>query len=420
MLNFHLIIALYLLIPLVCLLETEHVCLKNEERCIDTSRRYLLYDVNRPEGFNLRRDVYMRFAALAHNLQKLPIEDLNKFVLVLPPWSNLVHWSYSDTPEQIPWGHYFDLDSLKLFAPVIEMYEFFHSYPNRYSKVVIDEVYNLQHFEDMFETGNFEDRMEIAPCQKKDDNTYFFYKNVTGATVRCLSYHGPATKLTELLRNTTAKIILINHAEVALHDFFGSKLYWQARRSMRFNNVLKQTAADFRKDYLNSNDVSDKTILPEKWTDEKAKRDAIGGPYVAVHLRRRDFVRSRPTEVPSLDSAADQIKNVLKKLGLGTVFVATDGTQKEFDYLARLLREYTVVKYIPSSGFKKKYKDGGVAIVDQIICSHARYFIGTHESTFTFRIQEEREILGFATDSTYNVFCSESGCPESSIWKIVF
>lgn len=32
--------------------------------------RYLLYDINPGEGFNLRRDVYMRIASLVKNLRK--------------------------------------------------------------------------------------------------------------------------------------------------------------------------------------------------------------------------------------------------------------------------------------------------------------------------------------------------------------
>ena len=40
-------------------------------------------------------------------------------------------------------------------------------------------------------------------------------------------------------------------------------------------------------------------------------------------------------------------------------------------------------------------QDGGIAIIDQLIASHAKYFIGSYESTFSFRIQEEREIMGF-------------------------
>lgn len=87
--------------------------------------RFLLYDVNPPEGFNLRRDVYMRFAILAHKLKHSEHENLQHFKLVLPPWSHLYHWKYTPVAEQIPWGLYFDLQSIKMYAPVIEMYEFF-------------------------------------------------------------------------------------------------------------------------------------------------------------------------------------------------------------------------------------------------------------------------------------------------------
>ena len=31
-------------------------------------------------------------------------------------------------------------------------------------------------------------------------------------------------------------------------------------------------------------------------------------------------------------------------------------------------------------------------------------FVGSKESTFTFRIQEEREIMGFSEDKTYRRF----------------
>lgn len=65
--------------------------------------------------------------------------------------------------------------------------------------------------------------------------------------------------------------ILFDHAEVSLHDTFGDSLYWQARRSMRFNTALRNIANDFRKQYLNSSDESDRTFLPDDWRDEKVK-----------------------------------------------------------------------------------------------------------------------------------------------------
>lgn len=83
---------------------------------------------------------------------------------------------------------------------------------------------------------------------------------------------------------------------------------------------------------------------------------------------------------------------------------------------------YRVSRYIPSQSILEKYGDGGVAIVDQIICSYARFFTGSHESTFSFRIQEEREILGFPAHLTFNRLCGdqEEDCQPPSAWKIVY
>jgi len=52
----------------------------------------------------------------------------------------------------------------------------------------------------------------------------------------------------------------------------------------------------------------------------------------------------------------------------------------------------------------------------------SRYFTGTYESTFSFRIQEEREIMGFPSDHTFNRLCgdNEKNCSEPSKWRIVF
>lgn len=63
--------------------------------------------------------------------------------------------------------------------------------------------------------------------------------------------------------------ILIERAEVALHDTFGNDVYWKARRSMRFNVELREIASEFRRLYLNSTDEADNTVLMPDWRDEK-------------------------------------------------------------------------------------------------------------------------------------------------------
>lgn len=88
--------------------------------CPPLPPRYLLYDVNPPEGFNLRRDVYIRMASLLKILLKH-----EEWVLVLPPWGRLYHWQSPDIHQvRIPWSDFFDLDSLNKNIPVMEYEDF--------------------------------------------------------------------------------------------------------------------------------------------------------------------------------------------------------------------------------------------------------------------------------------------------------
>ncbi|XP_031788749.1 uncharacterized protein LOC100678305 [Nasonia vitripennis] len=88
----------------VCTVDTIKSCeirMKNGE-CISkyerynshiTQKRYLFYDINPAEGFNLRRDVYIRVAMFVKEL----IEDdaLYQWNLVLPPWELFTHIPYA-------------------------------------------------------------------------------------------------------------------------------------------------------------------------------------------------------------------------------------------------------------------------------------------------------------------------------------
>lgn len=39
------------------------------------------------------------------------------------------------------------------------------------------------------------------------------------------------------------------------------------------------------------------------------------------------------------------------------------------------LTDYSVLNYKPAYKIHLKYKDGGISIIEQIVCSHARYVI---------------------------------------------
>lgn len=82
-----------------------------------------------------------------------------------------------------------------------------------------------------------------------------------------------------------------------------------------------------------------------------------------------------------------------------------------------------IIKYRPTPEDLLKYGDGGVAIIDQWIAAHGRYFIGSCESTFSFRIHEERDILGFNPDNTFNCLCTEKQigkCEQPTRWRVQF
>ncbi|XP_061548450.1 GDP-fucose protein O-fucosyltransferase 2 isoform X3 [Phycodurus eques] len=387
--------------------------------------RYLLYDVNPPEGFNLRRDVYIRIASLVKSLRK----NGDDWVLVLPPWGRLYHWQSPNLHQiRIPWGEFFSLTSLQANVPVIEYEEF------------IAEGWT---------DGKWEEKVDERPCieklmYNKDKQGYYRgwfwgFEETRARNITCLSTQGHASIMVPVLQeNITVTVtgvlepipaiigqeagsVMLDRAETLLHDHYAGKDYWNSRRSMVFAKHLRLIGDEFRAKYLNSTDDGDHTVYNEDWTRMKAKLgSAKGGPYLGVHLRRKDFIWGHREDVPSLKGAVKKIRNLMKKQKLDKVFVATDADEEELKELKRLLPD--MVRFEPSKEDLELFKDGGVAIIDQWICAHARFFIGTSVSTFSFRIHEEREILGFNPKTTYYRFCgdTEKECEQPTHWKIVY
>lgn len=362
--------------------------------------KMILYDVNPSEGFNLRRDVYMRFAIMLSEAHK---RGRKNWHLVLPPFDKLYHWSSSESHSKpMFWGDFFDLKSLKTY-PVLELSEAFEK--NNKNPLLIDTLYILQNFEDPFENGVFEEKWQfLTDCEY--EGNYWGYNNITAKEIVCVRFQGKISKLWELiLQHRTDRIVMFMHGEIPLHDNYGSKAYWDCRKSMKFNKKLVKVATDY---------------ISKKFD---CKTDKCSS-YFAVHLRRRDFAYSRPRDVPSIDGAVKQIDKAVKEHTptVEKIFIATDALNAELKELKTKLKAlgYKVYVFKPSKSDLETYRDGGIAIIDQIICSHAAYFIGTHDSTFSYRIQEEREIFGFDSDTTFNRFCPDTGvCEKPSRWKII-
>ena len=143
------------------------------------------------EGFNLRRDVFMRVAVFVKNLN-MKSNDFH-YTLVLPPWGRLYHWQSRHLGEQvryvsvyhicmssvayfeiltinkyrifvvtfsrIPWSQFFDTDSINRFVPVIELEEYLKKEGS-----IIDTVYYLQNYAEGWKDGKFEEKHDFRDC----------------------------------------------------------------------------------------------------------------------------------------------------------------------------------------------------------------------------------------------------------------
>lgn len=173
---------------------------------------FLFYDVNPVEGFNLRRDVYIRMAVLTKILQKQP--DFENIKLVLPPFYQLYHWQIyksSDLSEILFWNHFFDLDSLKKYTEVIDIWEYFdimnecfdHKTRRNYK---LDYVFKLTHFASMFSSGKFEEKYEIGKVncdneRRRIGNQFVnIYNNFTIGNFFCTEFQGSAALLHDLFK----------------------------------------------------------------------------------------------------------------------------------------------------------------------------------------------------------------------------
>jgi len=161
----------------------------------------------------------------------------------------------------------------------------------------------------------------------------------------------------------------VKRGESLMHKEYGRFHFWAARRSMRFSKELRDFAAQYRyysyhmshmydsykyrQTHFDSNDEKDGTdIWNQNW--DEVKRDlgsAKGGEYLAVHLRRKDFLYARKSEIPTMKDAIEQIKKYMKIANVNKVFIATDGIDGERD----LLRKGNVTTYSYSLEYDSYY-----------------------------------------------------------------
>lgn len=173
---------------------------------------FVLYDVNSVEGFNLRRDVYIRMAVFLKSLRGQ--KSYENAYLVLPPFYQLYHWNlassnrYRGNDDILFWNHFFDLASMRRYTNVIDLWEYFEIMRDCFgmkSEVVINHVFKLRHFESMFQSGKFEEKFEVQSNCNRDSSrsrgqVLSLYSNFSVAKIHCVEFQGSAGLLFDLIK----------------------------------------------------------------------------------------------------------------------------------------------------------------------------------------------------------------------------
>lgn len=193
---------------------------KQFDKCIPYQRAtsptyFLLYDINPVEGFNLRRDVYIRMALFVKSLRQR--KNYANTVLVLPPFYQLYHWNIVTATRYasnaishdgiVFWNHFFDLESIKHYTAVIDMWEYFAIMRDCFGanlNVRLDHVFRLKHFDSMFSSRKFEEKFEVTAACDRDSvlncgQFISLYRNFSVDSVQCIEFQGSASLLQNLL-----------------------------------------------------------------------------------------------------------------------------------------------------------------------------------------------------------------------------
>eukprot|EP00930_Biecheleria_cincta_P078879 TRINITY_DN6649_c0_g1_i1.p1 TRINITY_DN6649_c0_g1~~TRINITY_DN6649_c0_g1_i1.p1 ORF type:complete len:1177 (+),score=253.25 TRINITY_DN6649_c0_g1_i1:160-3690(+) len=379
-----------------------------EDSMID--KRFVLYDTKYGEGFNLQREVYPRAGWVVSEVNKALDKkcgskrsgSCGRWVLVLPPWCQVVHWWTG--PDHVPWKTFFDTEALKSSkVPVIEFQEYVALTASQQVDLAVSfETDQLKSQRGKLSGGQGKFvgfAQSLGDCNTKYAKPLEFQKlpsgelqvvyaghcdgGIAAKELRCAALDGPwpegVANMVSSLDSNVRSVLLKNYdyllaPDTEQLDDLG------LRESMYFAKELRQSADQFISTALK------------------------GEKYLAAHCRRTDFLRAREKTTPDVSNIADKLNEVMAKEGLNQVFIATDAPDELRAELQQQVKG-SVVFYDAKHGATQFDHKGKQAIVETWIAARADFFIGTIESRFTMSIQLERSFLGKAHKTSEQEFC---------------
>jgi peptide-O-fucosyltransferase len=343
----------------------EGTCTAESTRIGDTI--YLLYDVYYGERFNFRKSLIKRVGSTLGILEKYT--DY-KWVLVLPPFRG----SEGGGVEFSEWSEFFDMNRLKGHKENIMEWD-------KYMQQAGDVIDVVIRKEDKETCGQ---KMEKYGVRKSGEKWDLMGRKVTIKEFMCAPGKGQFKQLSASSRGLLDMVIEAvegGATSVMIDDFreispaHKRAPYWEWRQHLYFAEELQSEATRFLAPF------------------EKEG-------YIAMHMRRTDFVTGHKKTYSNTEEVATLLQKLASDAGLKHVFVATDSKDDELDKITNSLDAHgiTLHRYKPGHYGEPKIDYNNptgnlkLALVEQILCSRAKAFVGTKSSHFSKEINLERKM----------------------------
>jgi hypothetical protein len=343
---------------------------------------HVLYEVAWGEQFNFRKSVVARAVSVVRALADA--DAATKYVLVLAPFHS------EDTKGEHLWHSWASLFRVAGLSAVYPHMTDFDQYEKEHGP----------HVDALLKNSACGPRDVGVVAGKGPVTEYYFGSRIQFAGLGC---HGAELPVIAGGEKLTQALLSIVHGNPELGsfmmDYFERVLpqhvhpakpaaYWEIRQHLPLSDALEARATDY---------LAGLRQLHAASAPASAAHPPPPPAYIALHLRRKDFVRGHSDSMSSTAHVAAMLLRVGQRLapdsvtGRRAVFLATDGTDEETAELRSALAPHGVDLW-------RHAVDGSLSgpelmLTEQILCARAQAFIGTMHSHFSKEIHMERKRL---------------------------
>ncbi|CDU17496.1 hypothetical protein YYC_02674 [Plasmodium yoelii 17X] len=361
------------------------ICNKNDVYLNDKfyflkKKKYLLYDVNIGEGFNLQKEVLYRMSLVIYQLNKRDKEYI--YYLVLPPWCYLSHWT-NKRHDNLEWNIFLNIDIIKNVIPIIE----FSDYKKLYGDVT-DFIISFKYLLDSYgQKGKY---YHVLPFDKCYIENYKFKIICENCDYKySVTYSGNCTHIKGKNTLCYGDYIVTSY----LVNFVVHKLFY----IHNINSILIKNSSVVLVPFpteLFENNIEDILLFNERLIyngNNYIKEILKNSNYISCHLRYSDFKKITSYDIPSVQLAIFKLLYIMFMNNKEKIFISTDEKKNVQYIINKHFKQFKHFFHFYEN--KDNYHEGQVAIIEQWICANSSIFVGNIFSRFTMHIIWERYLI---------------------------